>query len=298
MEDVLCNIEAAEQAAERLLFRNAGVLFFAREARRFFNQAYVTCILFRGSDRIDVLDRKDFAGGVVSDIEDSLRFIQRNTRTAYRIQALQREEISEYPMAALREAITNAVMHRDWFIEGANVFVEIYTDRIEIASPGGLPAGLSAAELGTRSVRRNPLVADLLHRIGFIEKAGTGIGRMRKEARDHGCPAPEFRVDRFFTAVFRPLPATHQVGTKPALSRHQVLILEKSIVEQPLRELMAVTGRTDRTKFRRQLLGPLLQAGYVEMTRPDKPQSSKQRYRITALGRKTLNQESERSHDN
>ena len=218
IEGILRNIEATEGAAERLLFRNAGVLFFAQEVRRFFNQAYVTCILFRGSERIDVLDRKDFAGGVVSDIEESLRFIQRNTRTAYRIQALQREEIPEYPMDALREAITNAVMHRDWFIEGANVFVEIYADRIEIVSPGGLPAGLSAAELGTRSVRRNPLVADLLHRIGFIEKAGTGIGRMRKEARDHGCPAPEFRVDSFFTAVFRPLPATQQVGTKSAPS--------------------------------------------------------------------------------
>lgn len=89
------------------------MLFFAQEVRRFFNQAYVTCILFRGSERIDVLDRKDFAGGVVSDIEESLRFIQRNTRTAYRIKALQREEIPEYPMDALREAITNAVMHRD-----------------------------------------------------------------------------------------------------------------------------------------------------------------------------------------
>jgi ATP-dependent DNA helicase RecG len=140
------------------------VLFFAHEVRRFFNQAYVTCILFRGTDRIDVLDRKDFAGGVVSDIEESLRFIERNTRTAYRIRALQREEIPEYPLRALREAITNVVMHRNWFIEGANVFVEIYADRIEIVSPGGLPAGLSPEELGTRSVRRNPLVADLLHR--------------------------------------------------------------------------------------------------------------------------------------
>ena len=296
-EDILCNTEAAEGAAGRLLFRNAGVLFFAGEVRRFFNQAYVTCILFRGSDRTDVLDRKDFAGGVVSDIEESLRFIQRNTRTAYRIQALQREEIPEYPMGALREAITNATMHRDWFIEGANVFVEIYADRIEVVSPGGLPAGLSTAQLGTRSVRRNPLVADLLHRIGFIEKAGTGIGRMRKEARDHGCPAPEFRVDSFFTAVFRPLPATQQDGTKSALSRHQVLILRKCVEEQPLRALLALTGRSDRTKFRRQVLGPLLQAGYVEMTSPDKPQSSKQRYRITPLGRGALNRESGQSHD-
>jgi ATP-dependent DNA helicase RecG len=110
VEEILLNIAAAERASGKLLFRNAGVLFFAHEVRRFFNQAYVTCILFRGTDRIDVLDRKDFAGGVVSDIEESLCFIERNTRTAYRIRALQREEIPEYPLRALREAITNAVI--------------------------------------------------------------------------------------------------------------------------------------------------------------------------------------------
>ena len=91
---------------------------------------------------------------------------------------------SEYPFKALREAITNAVMHRDWFNEGANVFVEIHEDRIQVVSPGGLPEGMTSEDLGHKSVRRNPLIADLLHRIGFIEKAGTGIQRMRDDARE------------------------------------------------------------------------------------------------------------------
>jgi ATP-dependent DNA helicase RecG len=185
-EDVLVNIEAAERAGGKLLFRNAGVLFFAKNVRHFFNQAYITCLLAKGSDKVHILDRKDFDGGVVADIEDALRFIERNTRLAYRIEHLKREEIHEYPMKALREAITNAVMHRDWFIEGANVFVEIYDDRIEVGSPGGLPKGMTLADLGRKSVRRNALIADLLHRMGFIEKAGTGVKRIRDEARDRG----------------------------------------------------------------------------------------------------------------
>ena len=152
-EDVLVNIEAAERSGARLLFRNAGVLFFARDVRRFFPQAYITCLLAKGSDKVHILDRKDFADGIVADIEESLRFIERNTRTAYRIERLQRDEIPEYPVAALREAITNAVMHRDWFNEGANVFVEIYGDRIEVSSPGGLPKGMRPADLGHKSVR-------------------------------------------------------------------------------------------------------------------------------------------------
>ena len=207
VEDVLVNIEAAERSGGRLVFRNAGVLFFAREVRRFFNQAYVTCLLFRGTDKLHVLDRKDFAGGVAADIEDSLRFIERNTRLAYRIEKLQREEIPEYPPAALREAITNAVMHRDWFYEGANVFVEIFADRIEVSNLGGLPTGMLPSDLGRKSVRRNPLVADLLHRIEFIEKAGTGIRRIRQAVRQHGSPAPVFESTGFFTAIFRPLAA-------------------------------------------------------------------------------------------
>ena len=124
----------------------------------------------------------------MADIEDALRFVERNTRTAYRIEGLKRENVPEYPTNALREAITNAVMHRDWFVDGANVFVEIYTDRVEVVSPGGLPGGLSLADLGSKSVRRNTLIADLLHRIDFIEKAGTGIRRIRERDSRAGLP--------------------------------------------------------------------------------------------------------------
>ena len=216
VEDVLVNIDAAERVESGLLFRNAGVLFFAKNVRRFFPQAYITCLLAKGTDKVDILDRKDFDGGVIADIEDALRFIARNTRTAYRINGLIRENIPEYPTEALREAITNSVMHRDWFIDGANVFVEIYTDRVEVVSPGGLPRGLALADLGSKSIRRNALIADLLHRISFIEKAGTGIRRIQNETRAQGCPEPEFDANGFFTATFWPNPAVReQVEGKP-----------------------------------------------------------------------------------
>jgi ATP-dependent DNA helicase RecG len=304
-EDVLVNIEAAERAGGKLLFRNAGVLFFARNVRHFFNQAYITCLLAKGTDKVHILDRKDFDDGVVADIEEALRFIERNTRLAYRIETLQRENIPEYPMKALREAITNAVMHRDWFVEGANVFVEIYTDRIEVVSPGGLPKGMTLADLGRKSVRRNALIADLLHRIGFIEKAGTGVKRIRDEARDGGYPEPEWEANGFVTTIFqpnpevraaaasRPGPSRDQVGTKSALSRHQGEILRKCLKEQPLTSLLKIAGRSDRTKFRNHVLAPLLAGGLLELTIPDKPRSSKQRYRLTEAGRAYLTKNKE-----
>lgn len=303
IDDILVNIEVAERAGKRLVFRNAGVLFFAKDVRHFFSQSYITCLLAKGTDKVNILDRKDFAGGLVSDIEESLRFIERNTRTGYRIEKLRREDVPEYPMRALREAITNAVMHRDYFEVGANVFVEIYDDRIEISNPGGLPRGLNREELGTRSVRRNPLIADLLHRVALIEKAGTGIRRMIEDARKHKCPEPKFKVNGFFTATFWPNveiarkitgKVTEQVGeqvsTKLALSRHQVEILHSCLLEKSLLDIMGQTGRKDRTKFRTKFIKPLVESGLLEMTTPDKPRSSKQRYRTTDLGRKVLAQ--------
>jgi len=300
VEDVLVNIEAAERVAGRLLLRNAGVLFFAKDVRHFFPQAYVTCLLAKGRDKADILDRKDFCGGVVSDIEESLRFIERNTRTAYRIEKLRREEVPEYPMRALREAITNAVMHRDYFEAGANVFVEIYDDRIEVSNPGGLPKGLTPAELGTRSVRRNPLIADLLHRIAFIEKAGTGIRRMREDAKKNRSPQPTFRANGFFTATFRPraeeVPRKYPAST-PQVTPHvtpevtpQVAAVLQAVAQRPKSrgELQKATRIKDQKHFRKGYLEPLLAAGWLEMTVPDKPRSSKQKYQTTELGLEML----------
>ena len=80
----------------------------------------------------------------------------------------------------------------------------------------------------------------------------------------------------------------HQVGTKSALSAYQVQVLELAAVPHPLAELMVPSGRTDRTKFRDQVVAPLLEAGLLEVTIPEKPRSSKQRYRMTDAGRAAL----------
>ena len=164
----------------------------------------------------------------------------------------------------------------------------------------GTIKGMKLSDLGHKSVRRNALIADLLHRIDFIEKAGTGIKRIRDEARVQGCPEPLFEETGFVTATFFPNPevraqvgaqsvgASEQVGTKSALSRHQGEILEKCQEERALLELMAVVGRSDRTKFRHQMLNPLIDAGLIEMTIRDKPRSPKQQYRTTPAGRAVL----------
>ena len=251
----------------------------------------------RGADKVHILARKDSDGGVVADVEDAMRFIERNTRTAYCIEGLRRQNLPEYPMEAVREAITNAVMHRDWFFDGANVFVELYADRIEVISPGSLPKGLTLADLGRKSIRRNPLIADLLHRIDFIEKAGTGIRRIRDGAREQDCPEPEFEADRFVTVTLRPNPevrevsgddrVTPQVTPEVAGQVRLLWVLSGEMTRQSLQEAL---GLKHRDHFNEIYLTPALEAGLIEMTIPDKPRSSKQRYRLTPMGSEYLKQ--------
>jgi ATP-dependent DNA helicase RecG len=113
-----------------------------------------------------------------------------------------RKDIYELPIEALREAVVNALMHRDYSITGTQVNVEVYDDRVEIISPGGLPKSLPQEKLGTMSVRRNELIADMFSRLGKVERTGMGINKMRKLAAASGLKEPAFEANGYFKATF------------------------------------------------------------------------------------------------
>ena len=281
---------------------NAGAWLLARDIRRFHASAHLSCALFQGTTKTRILDRRDFPGDVYSMIEGAMTWVRSKVNVNYVITgSVKREERPELPMDAVREAVVNAVAHRD-YRSTANVQVCLYHDRLEVVSPGGLPAGMTEAELGVKSVPRNPLLFGVLHRMDAVEHIGSGIRRIRDLCREWGVPTPTIDVsESWVTVTFRrPAlggegsgatsggPSGDQVGTRSAPSRHQVEILRKSLAAQPITELMAVVGRRDRTKFRNQVLRPLLEGGWIEMTIPGKPTSRLQRYRTTAAGRDVL----------
>ena len=166
---------------------NLGVLFFTKDIDFIMNYALVDCILFKGTDKVKILDRKQYKGNIIQNIENALAFVQRHTNTEYVITGRpRREEISDYPEVALREAIVNAVCHRDYFEKRSHVVVEVFSNRVEIYNPPGeLPSGLDKKTFGTKSVPRNFLIASMLHRANYIEKAGTGINRIKQAIKDH-----------------------------------------------------------------------------------------------------------------
>jgi len=203
-ENILANLDLAEKQEEEgeYYFKNVVGLFFSKNIKRFNRSAYTSCILFKGGNRSHIIDRKDFDGNLVEQIEDAVRFVERNTLLAYQIKGLERKEIAQYPADAIREGIVNAIMHRDYFETGSNVFVYIYDDFIEIINPGGL-FRIKKEELGKICARRNELVAELFRMLGLVEKAGTGIQRMKDAMKKSGLKKPKIDVsENFFTITF------------------------------------------------------------------------------------------------
>ncbi len=189
--------------------RNAGVLFFAKEVTRFFLQATITCVLYRGRTKYKILDRKEYNGDLVSNFKNAMIYLESKLNTEFIIQGGLREEKLELPEDALREAILNAVAHRDYFVTGANILIEIFTDRVVITNPGGLVKGLKRQDLGKKSLSRNNLLFGLMQRMGLVEKVGSGIVRMRNEMRSYGLDEPRFEIeDDWFTIIFK-RPAFH-----------------------------------------------------------------------------------------
>ena len=204
-EEILESLECARTAAEGVQLRQAGVLFFARDPQHFLKESHVTCVCYKGTDRFDIVDRQDIRGNPFEMIEGALTFAKRNVRMHYGISGEARHrEVYDYPLVAIREAVINAVMHRDYSYDASRTYLHMFSDRLEIENPGGLYQGLALADLGKRSVRRNRTIADLLFRAGYVEQIGSGFGRMAKVLAGNGNPPYEVSATNFFVIRFYP----------------------------------------------------------------------------------------------
>lgn len=204
IEDVLQNINAAEKQAGRLLFTNAAILFFAKDPQHFFPEAYITAVRYRGDDRYAILDRKDMKGDPIAQIEEAFLFCKRHTQESIVIaKKAQHLTVEDYPVVAVREAIVNAVMHRDYFYDSSHTYIHLFDSKMEIENPGGLFPGLHFEDLGKRSVRRNRLLADLLFRAKFIEMVGSGVQRIYQSLKENGNPPPEIQATNFFRVLYK-----------------------------------------------------------------------------------------------
>ena len=227
LAEYLTNLNLAETNGGTSI-KNAALLFFARDIGRFVPQSEMKLVRFKGRDPVDIIDSKFVSGTITDLLKEAEDFIKRNTRTAFRIEGTEREEVPEYPQPVTREALVNALTHRDYFSRDA-VQINLFDDRMEFVSPGNLPTGLSVSILGTISKQRNPLTYRLMRDLGLVEGLATGIPRIRSAMKDAGLPEPIFEeLAGFFRVTLMNGTGIDDIG----LNERQVRALEH-IEEDP-----------------------------------------------------------------
>lgn len=274
LNTLLLNLGAGDIKNHIFYFNQAGVLFFSREPNHRLFHVSVICALYKGTGKAVILDRKELAGSIIENIEDALLFLKKHLNLRQEITSLQRREVWEIPEVALREGVVNAICHRDYFEKGAQVMIEIFDDRVEINNPGGLPKGLSEKDFGKRSICRNPLVASLLLRSGYIEKMGTGIDRIRTALTKGKCPEVNISFDAFFTLSFpRPRPKENPIPEKISedLSEKIPGLVLKMLFQKPNITIPEIAQRIQKPlRTVERVMSKLRQTGQIQRIGPRK----------------------------
>ncbi len=198
------NTSLNESATVKIVLRKLGllkanhlthgaVLLFGKEPQRFHSQAEVRCARFKGTEPVEFIDMKVFSGNLFSQIDEVEEFVKTHIALRAKIGGMKRQEQWEYPLEAIREAIVNALCHRDYASSG-NVQIRIFDDRLEVRNPGGLPEGLTVEALKRDhdSFPRNRKIAECFFLVKLIERWGTGTNRMIRLCSDAGLPEPRF----------------------------------------------------------------------------------------------------------
>lgn len=225
--------------------------------------------LTKSGGTMDALDDAEYSGSLISLIENGEGFIKRNAKMMWRKTANSREELPEYVERSYHEALVNAIAHRDYLVNGSEVHIDIYDDRMEIYSPGGMPDGSVIQDRDPTTVpstRRNPVIADVFNRLGYMERKGSGFAKILDnyafQINYTEEKKPYFRSDRYqFTVIMPNLnyngtqDVTKDVTQDGTQDDVYTLILEmikrnNKISAKQLAEKLGISIRTVRRKMK------------------------------------------------
>ncbi len=282
---------------------NAAVLLFAKAPQRKFISSEVKCLQYWG-DEVErpIPSYRFYQGGLIQMIEASLAFVM--SRIDHEVGEPgsngAAKGVDELPELAVREAIVNAVCHRDYSDNGS-VQVMLFRNRLEIINPGTLPKGWTVERLLRThdSKARNLVLAQALNWAGYVEKSGNGTEAIVRRCVQSGLKTPEYHPDNadFKVIIWRRAQLGHSQGTVRAQSGHsqgkpmspQKRCLELLVGRELRRkEIAAALGFPNQSGYLNRLLRELVSDCLIERTIPDRPNSSQQRYRLTEKAIKVL----------
>ena len=289
----------------------AGIMNFCIYPQGIFPQYSITAVVVPGYEIGDVgedmerfMDNKRICGTISEMVEEAVGFCKRNMKikTIIDPDTGRRRDKTEYPLNAVREAVLNALIHRDYseHTEGTPVQIDFFKDRLEIHSPGNLYGRMTVEQLGVaRPDLRNPALAVMAESLTGAENRYSGIPTIRKEMADAGLPEPVFenRRNEFVVVLYNAMVSYRSIVKRPLVLRESALYavssgdIEEMSEDKGIQDLLELCAQP-RTKIEiaeymgvktlyyimKKYVNPLLQSGKLAMTLPEKPQSKLQRY--------------------
>jgi len=260
----------------------AGLMVFSKYPQGYFPQLCITAVSLPGTEMGIVgddderfIDNKRITGAIPDMLEDAVFFVRKNSRIKTIIDDNgRRADKPEYPVKAVREAILNALVHRDYSIHTENVPVriEMYRDRMEIINSGGLYGKISIDALGkVRPETRNAALANMLELLNITENRYSGIPTMRNEFAKAGLPAP------IFSAVHGEFKVIMKNGLYSDEEPADESVVEFCSTPRTRAEIVAFVGKS-KNYVMAKIVNPLVKGGKLRMTIPDKPKSPNQRF--------------------
>ena len=274
---------------------NAAVLSFAKAPQRFLISSDVKCAHFHGTEVAKPIPSyQRYNGTAFQLVDQAVDFVLSKIALSVgtRAESTQAPVSYEIPKEVVREAIVNAVAHRD-YTSNASVQVMLFSDRLEVLNPGRLPPALTLEQLRQAhpSVPNNRLLARSLYLTQYIEEMGTGTLDMIRRCRDAGLPEPEFTDSGGFkTTIWRAKPP-EQIEVQPVSLRGELKSrVLNLLVDGPMSrsELSKQLGHKKASGQLYNVVRDLLGDRMIEYTLPETPRSRRQQYRLTERGKTEL----------
>lgn len=268
----------------------SAVLLFSLYPQAYFPQLCIIAVSIPGTEIGDTgmlgerfLDNQRIEGNIPQMLEGALSFVRKNMKNRVIIHADsgKREDRTDYPLVAVREALVNALVHRDYSIhtEGMPIQLLMFEDRIEIRNPGGIYGRIKIDQLGkVQPDTRNPVLASALEILGITENRYSGIPTIRKLMKEYGLREPEFLEERgsFVVRFYKEPQKKEAEETEQSEEIQQLLLFCQT--PRTRKEICEYLGLTSVSYAIQSHVMPLVEQGLLKMSVPDKPKSPKQLY--------------------
>jgi ATP-dependent DNA helicase RecG len=272
-----------------------GILLFGINREQTFPDSWIQCGRFIGKDKANIFDHIEIHEHLPLAVEKVMDFLKKHAMKGADFTELKRKDIWSIPLTMLREAVVNAIVHADYAQKGSPLRIAFFDDRIEIENPGILLPGMTIEDMmeGVSKIR-NRVIARVFKELGLIEQWGSGMLRIFKEAKDLKLPKPliqeigmKVRITIYLSQSLSVVSNIKRAESGAESGAESILILLKNI---PLSaaEIAKASNRNMVTGALKRLLRLNLEAGFIEMTIPDKPNSRLQKYKLTNKGRNIL----------